>query len=174
MPTIITTDPANERVKKPDQPVPSIFKVLDGSAREITCQFNIREIAGRGKIMASPFESEDSFFIKAAHRLSNPNCFSLIVREELIKSAVRKNGSSRDEMDENLLFPPSIIRKVLVREKVAKMFGCKCTMCHSVKGREILTDNQLIDVVTAEEGAVQRKEFDSFSCFRTFGFGPDL
>lgn len=109
--------------------------------------------------MASPFESEDSFFVKAAHRLSNPKCFSLTVREELIKEAVRKNGSSRDGRDKNLLFPPSIIQKVLVREKVAKVFRCKCTMCHSVKGREILTDNQLIDVVTAEEGAVQRQLF---------------
>jgi hypothetical protein len=109
--------------------------------------------------MPNTFESEDSFFVKAAHRLSNPKCFSLIVREALIKAAVRKNGSSRDARDENLLFPPSVIEGVLVREKVAKVFGCKCAMCRSVKGREILTDSQLIDVVTAEEGAVQRQLF---------------
>ena len=109
--------------------------------------------------MTSPFESEDSFFVKAAHGISSPRCFSIIVRDELIKAAVRKNSRSRDVTDQNLLFPPSIIRKVLVRDTVANVLGCKCAICRSVKGRDILTDKQLIDVVTAEEGKDQRQLF---------------
>ena len=104
-------------------------------------------------------KSEESFFVGVAHRVSNPRCFSLILREELIKAAVKKNGDPRDMRDKNLLFPPTIVRKALDRDRVAKVLGCKCSICCSVKGRDLLTDNILIDAVTTEEGDEQRQLF---------------
>ena len=61
--------------------------------------------------------------------------------------------------DENLLFPPSIIEKILGREKVRAILTCKCTLCASVTGRELLSDDSLVDAVTAGRGDEQRKLF---------------
>jgi len=61
--------------------------------------------------------------------------------------------------DENLLFPPSIIQNSLTREKVRAILTCECSLCASVNGRELLSDNSLVDAVTAKKGDEQRKLF---------------
>ena len=91
--------------------------------------------------------------------LSGEKCFSLSLRDELLKSAIKKNGRPRDMSDENLLFPPSIIEKRLAREKVRAILTCECTLCVSVKGRELLSDDSLVDAVTTKKGDEQRKLF---------------
>ncbi|KAH8812192.1 kinase-like domain-containing protein [Xylogone sp. PMI_703] len=118
--------------------------------------------------MMTDFESEESFFVKLAKSLPAPRCYSLAVRNKLITEAVKKNGSSRDERDENLLFPPSIIQKVLVHDTVARILSCKCVMCHSMV-RETLADKQLTNFVTAEGGEALRCRFAALT-FMGAGF----
>jgi hypothetical protein len=76
-----------------------------------------------------------------------------------LKEAVKKNGKQRDMSDENLLFPPSTIEKILGREKVRAILTCECTLCASVMGRELLSDDSLVDAVTAKKGDGLRKLF---------------
>jgi hypothetical protein len=104
-------------------------------------------------------KSEESFFVQVAHKQSNPTCFSVTLREELIQVAVKKNGDLRDGRDKNLLFPPTVIRKALSKEKVTKVLGCKCKICCAVKGRDLLNSSILIDAVTTEDGDEQRQLF---------------
>lgn len=87
------------------------------------------------------------------------DCYSLTLRDELLKAAIKKNGRKWDQSADNLLFPPSIIEKKLGREKVRAILTCECTLCASVKGRELLSDNSLVDAVTAKKGDEQRKLF---------------
>lgn len=124
--------------------------------------------------MTAPNNQIDvEFFIKALPRipelrgllpegrdsLPGEKCYSLTLRDQLLKAAIKKNGRLRDMSDENLLFPPSIIEKTLGREKVRAILTCECTLCASVKGRELLSDDSLADAVTAKKGDEQRKLF---------------
>lgn len=124
--------------------------------------------------MESPEKQVDvEFFAKALPQIPGLNgllpegrdslpggkCYSLTLRDELLKAAVKKNGKERDMTDENLLFPPSIIQNILEREKVRAILTCECTLCASVMGRELLSDGSLVDAVTARRGGGLRKLF---------------
>jgi hypothetical protein len=91
--------------------------------------------------------SHKSFFVIN----SKSNCVSLVLRDELIKEAVKKDGNPLNGGDKNLLFPPRIIRKVLSEDKVKDVLKCPCHICRAVKGRDPLTDDKLKDAVTKHD-----------------------
>jgi hypothetical protein len=103
------------------------------------------------------------FFVKAVKSCTNNKCESLSLRKALIKNAVRKNGEWDDRTIKNLLFPPSIIEKVLSREKVKGVLGCHCRICKHPPGeRDLLSDATLTDAVTTKVGGeadTQRRLF---------------
>lgn len=102
---------------------------------------------------------DGEFFIDAAAQLPGPRCASHELSTELRGVAKKKNGKAHDKSDENLLFPPSIIQKTLVRENIKRVLGCNCVLCSSVRGRDLLTDEILTDAITTDDGDEQRRLF---------------
>ncbi|KAE9377481.1 kinase-like protein [Stipitochalara longipes BDJ] len=104
-------------------------------------------------------ELDMDFFLDTLSQLHGERCQSLRLHDALRKEAVKKNGKKKDETNENLLFPPSIINRTLVEKEIRSILTCRCLICASVKGRELLADDILVDAVTAEDGYEQRKLF---------------
>jgi hypothetical protein len=107
----------------------------------------------------APYQAVDKFFVAAVKQTRAPRCYSLELRKQLIHDAVRKNGIPNEAREEYLLFPPSCIKRVLLKDKVTQVLACRCLICGSVGGRDLLTDNTLIDAVTTEKGDEQRVLF---------------
>jgi hypothetical protein len=119
------------------------------------------------------------FFLDTLNRLPGERCQSLRLHDVLRKEAVKKNGKRKDETTENLLFPPSVIDRTLVEAEIRSILTCCCTVCVSVKGRERLADETLVDGVTAGDGHEQRKLFGllvfmgaGFAARHIFSFPP--
>jgi hypothetical protein len=104
-------------------------------------------------------ENDVEFFLEILSQLPGERCQSLRLHDVLRKEAIKKNGKARDTTTENLLFPPSIIDRSLVEAEIRSMLACGCSLCGSVRSSEILSDDFLIDAVTAEDGYEQRKLF---------------
>ncbi|PMD57433.1 kinase-like protein [Hyaloscypha bicolor E] len=104
-------------------------------------------------------EADMDFFLEALSRLPGDRCQSLRLHDVLRKEAVKKNGKKKDETTENLLFPPSVIDRILVEKEIRSIVTCVCIVCRSVKGRERLADDVLVEAVTAGDGHEQRKLF---------------
>jgi hypothetical protein len=102
---------------------------------------------------------DGDFFIDAAAQLPGPRCASHELSAELRSVAKKKNGETHDKSNRNLLFPPSVIQRTLVRDKIKRVLGCNCKLCSSVRGRDLLTDEILTDAITTEDGDEQRKLF---------------
>ena len=97
--------------------------------------------------------NDDEFFVNAVKRYARPSCVSLLVRKELIKAAVRKSGDRYDSRNKNLLFPPKTIESVLDKGKLQRILACTCSVCGDPPGgRNILSDDALIDVITKKTG----------------------
>jgi hypothetical protein len=98
-------------------------------------------------------------------------CTSIAEIEELRKEAVKKKFRSKhDSRDTNLLFPPTVIRTFLSKERVESVLGCKCAVC-----KRFLDDNadtvnsSLVKKLTQTNGDDARRLF-SVLLFMGAGF----
>lgn len=117
----------------------------------------------------------DDYFVKAVRKhAQDPPCFSIKLRKKLRSAAVPKNGGNNDRTDSNLLFPPSIIQRVLFdsEENVKSVLGCKCAICKDPPGgRDIPSDATLTDVLTRNPGGEADDKRRSFSALLFMGAG---
>jgi len=79
-------------------------------------------------------------------------CVSLVIRDDLIKHAVKKDGDNRNLVDGNLIFPPSILRNFLDERVVRTVLGCKCNICEAATRGNLFDDKYLIDTLIKRDG----------------------
>jgi hypothetical protein len=97
----------------------------------------------------------DEFFL-----IVSTGCESLKLRERLLQGAVRKDGKRMNADPSNLLFPPSLVNKILGqenREAVNMMLDCECFMCQELaKKTDQMPSHTLLGAITNEHGKAQR------------------
>lgn len=122
---------------------------------------------------SSTSEDIDEYFIDAVKRHAKiPPCSAIALGLQFRHAAVTKSRSKHHRADKDLLFPPSLIRRLLTRENVLSVFGCKCTVCNNGLGdANLLSTPNLVQILTEKDGHEADNKRRLFSVLLFMGAG---